>query len=57
MVSAVFLIMDNLPTTILFGDDFTATAPDCDLPAGTAAKLRQAARDIVMGDRNSFKIR
>lgn len=42
---------------ILFGDDFTEFAPDCDLAPADAAKLRQAARDIVMADRESFHIR
>lgn len=40
---------------ILFGEDFPANAPDCDLPADVAAKLRQAAKDIVLSDRNSFR--
>lgn len=38
----------------LFGDDFPAVPTDCELAPADAAKLRQAARDIVYGHREDF---
>ena len=42
---------------ILYGEDFSATPSDCGIAASDAAKLRNAARDVALTDRNNYKTR
>ncbi len=42
---------------IMYGQDFGSAPADCGVAAADAAKLRSAARDIALSDRNSYHIR
>lgn len=41
---------------IIYGESFTTSASDCNIPASDASTLRQIAEEIVMADRESFHI-
>ena len=41
----------------MFGEDFGSYPAECGIASSDAAKLRQAAKDIALTDRTSYKIR
>lgn len=42
---------------IMFGEDFGSAPAECEISSSDAAKLRQAAKDVALTDRTSYKIR